>query len=56
MKIYFYIYKLFHYNNMNKNYFNVLNNYFMHYMFDFKEGNEHILKNLINSIRIDSNQ
>ena len=38
----------------NKN-FNVLNDYFMRYMFA-KEGHEHILKNLINSVRIDSNQ
>ena len=35
--------------------FNVLNDYFMRYMFA-KEGHEHILKNLINSVRIDSNQ
>ena len=34
----------------NKN-FNVLNDYFMRYM-----GHEHILKNLINSVRIDANQ
>ncbi|MEI0607164.1 Rpn family recombination-promoting nuclease/putative transposase [Brachyspira pulli] len=36
-------------------YFNPLNDYFMRYMFA-KEGHEHILKNLINSVRIDSNQ
>ncbi|QTM07991.1 Rpn family recombination-promoting nuclease/putative transposase [Brachyspira hyodysenteriae] len=34
---------------------NVLNDYFMRYMFA-KEGHEHILKNLINSIRLDYNQ
>ncbi|WP_028331114.1 Rpn family recombination-promoting nuclease/putative transposase [Brachyspira alvinipulli] len=39
----------------NNKYFNVLNDYFMRYMFA-KEGHEHILKNLINSVRIDSNQ
>ena len=36
-------------------YFNPLNDYFMRYMFA-KEGHEHILKNLINSVRIDANQ
>ena len=36
-------------------YFNPLNDYFMRYMFA-KEGHEHILKNLINSVRIDSNR
>ena len=40
---------------MSEKYFNVLNDYFMRYMFA-KEGHEHILKNLINSVRIDSNQ
>ena len=35
--------------------FNVLNDYFMQYMFAAK-GHEHILKNLINSVRIDANQ
>ena len=35
--------------------FNVLNDYFMRYMFAAK-GHEHILKNLINSVRIDANQ
>ena len=40
---------------MSGKYFNVLNDYFMRYMFA-KEGHEHILKNLINSVRIDSNQ
>ncbi|OEJ13200.1 hypothetical protein BFL38_01115 [Brachyspira hampsonii] len=51
---------IFHYNKFmelrqnNKN-FNVLNDYFMRYMFA-KEGHEHILKNLINSVRIDANQ
>ena len=39
----------------NNKKFNVLNDYFMRYMFA-KEGHEHILKNLINSVRIDSNQ
>ncbi|PTY40357.1 Rpn family recombination-promoting nuclease/putative transposase [Brachyspira hampsonii] len=34
---------------------NVLNDYFMRYMFA-KEGHEHILKNLINSVRADYNQ
>lgn len=38
----------------NKN-FNVLNDYFMRYMFDEKI-NEHIFENLINSVRIDANQ
>ncbi|MEI0517850.1 Rpn family recombination-promoting nuclease/putative transposase [Brachyspira murdochii] len=35
--------------------FNVLNDYFMCYMFAQK-GHEHILKNLINSVRINANQ
>ncbi|WP_297300598.1 PD-(D/E)XK nuclease family transposase, partial [uncultured Brachyspira sp.] len=35
--------------------FNPLNDYFMRYMFA-KEGHEHILKNLINSVRLDYNQ
>ena len=34
---------------------NVLNDYFMRYMFA-KEGHERILKNLINSVRLDYNQ
>ena len=36
-------------------YFNPLNDYFMRYMFA-KKGHENILKDLINSVRIDSNQ
>ena len=36
-------------------YINVLNDYFMRYMFA-KEGHEGILKNLINSVRLDYNQ
>ncbi|MEI0703210.1 Rpn family recombination-promoting nuclease/putative transposase [Brachyspira intermedia] len=36
-------------------YFNPLNDYFMRYMFA-KEGHEHILLNLINSVRADYNQ
>ena len=35
--------------------FNPLNDYFMRYMFA-KKGHENILKDLINSVRIDSNQ
>ena len=35
--------------------FNPLNDYFMRYMFA-KEGHEHILKNLINSVRLDYDQ
>ena len=43
-------------NTLNtKEYFNPLNDYFMRYMFA-KEGHEHILKNLINSVRADYNQ
>lgn len=38
-----------------KKYFNPLNDYFMRYMFA-KEGHEHILLNLINSVRADYNQ
>ena len=40
---------------MIKKYFNVLNDYFIRYLFA-KEGHEDILKDLINSVRIDSNQ
>ncbi|MEI0604421.1 Rpn family recombination-promoting nuclease/putative transposase [Brachyspira alvinipulli] len=43
-------------NTLNtEKYFNPLNDYFMRYMFA-KEGHEHILKNLINSVRADYNQ
>ena len=43
-------------NTLNtKEYFNPLNDYFMRYMFA-KEGHEHILLNLINSVRADYNQ
>ena len=43
-------------NTLNtKEYFNPLNDYFMRYMFA-KEGHEHILLNLINSVRSDYNQ
>ncbi len=43
-------------NTLNtEKYFNPLNDYFMRYMFA-KEGHEHILKNLINSVIADYNQ
>ncbi len=43
-------------NTLNtEKYFNPLNDYFMRYMFA-KEGHEHILLNLINSVRSDYNQ
>ena len=46
--------QLIQYNKVMRN-INVLNDYFMRYMFA-KEGHEHILLNLINAVRTDYNQ